>query len=880
MKHALLKLAITLAFAVSAILPSNAQDAFFVYRNDGQFNAFFNDEIDSIVCSNIDLDSIVHEEFVVQEFHTPDSIYRIPIASIDSVGFQKPGTIYEKDVIQLNGSLFDYLISEDSMSLTFDATIPSSLLPKVGDKLATVELSDKLPFGFAGLVREVREDTCGYIVSCDTLQFEEVMYRFYGVNEIVLKQDEPQTRSYRKSYSRPFAIEPIKFDDFPIDFSLAIGFSPNGKTYFGKEWGARSVISLEMPTFNGIVTYVIDKIKLLNHFHLNADIDLHSTTKTDIIGKTYCEHTILESPNPTTVIWGIPFYLNPKLTIGIDGEMVIGFTEYENVHYDVDIVYYPRLYGVSSMIMNTINCKSHTTYTDTEWEHITGSLSIQTGFSAEIGLGFKECWIGGEYGVKAKFGIETDLDLENLEKILIASTPQNTKLYDTLKDVYVDGRIDPILNILSVNADFIPGISNLRFNIFGLDLPTTKTMKWDFLPKFASTRAIGGKENADGTSLEASTLITNDCIIPYTVGFTLFDNDGNKIGEPQWRDEKFKSRGDEPFVRYAKTWDNVETGKKYHVYPTLKFFGFDVLASPKDDIAFGAITTLDADAGVNTATMRGNVKWEEGHESIFNYGIIYGTNPSLTVNSGTMIAAAGNTDGDFSVFVDGLEDDTQYYYRAYLFVDGEYFYAEEVKSFKTKPADEVDLGLSVNWRSWNVGATKAEEDGNYFAWGETEQKEEYTWQTYFENPYDENDDWVGCATTTDITGSDKDAATVVLGEKWRTPTSEEMKELMDNCTWTWTTMNGVNGYMVESNVAGYEGNYIFLPAAGNYDKKDVKNKGTYGGYWTSTPLSSESKAAAYNLYFYGETILSTQNSNRYTGRSIRPVCEKPTNKTE
>ena len=88
MTHTLTKAITALTLAVASFLPANAQDAFFVYRNDGQFNAFFNDEIDSIVCSNIDLDSIVHEEFVVQEFHTPDSIYRIPIASIDSVGFQ------------------------------------------------------------------------------------------------------------------------------------------------------------------------------------------------------------------------------------------------------------------------------------------------------------------------------------------------------------------------------------------------------------------------------------------------------------------------------------------------------------------------------------------------------------------------------------------------------------------------------------------------------------------------------------------------------------------------------------------------------------------------------------------------------------------------
>jgi hypothetical protein len=850
--------------------------------------------VDSIVFSEIDLDSIVHEEFVVQEFHTPDSIYRIPIASIDSVGFQKPGTIYEKDVIQLNGNLFDYLISEDSMSLTFDAAIPSTLLPKVGDKLATVELSDKLPFGFAGLVREVKEDSCGYIVSCDTLQFEEVMYRFYGINEIVLKQDEPQISSYRKTYSRPFTIKPLKISSIKVD--LINIFKPKDSDndaikYLEGEPIACATYSIETTKINGRVSYVIDKIILLSHYDLQAEIDLIGKYEWELGGKfelsanKKLNHIINEKLLKNGLgakgldfdfpLGFVPIHLGVIPKFGITGELATIFTHNLSTNFKIHITHYPFTKALIHPF-NTIKLAPTSLHNSFDWEIIAGNLSFQTGITLEVGIGNKHFWGGVEGGpmFSAKGGV--DVDFEELANS--QTKPLNTKVYDTFKDECIEWEIFTDTDVLVNFEDMV----KWKWDLIDIPKWTWGSGKWDFLPKFAATRAIGEKENYDGTTLEASTLITNDCIIPYTVGFTLFDNEGNKIGDPQWRDEKFKSRGDEPFVRYAKTWNNVETGRKYHVYPTLKFFNFDVLASPKDDIAFGAITTLDADAGINTATMRGNVKWEEDHESIFNYGIIYGTTPSLTVNSGTPIAAAGNTDGDFSVFVNGLKDDTKYYYRAYLRVGDEYFYAEEVKSFKTKKelADEVDLGLSVNWRSWNVGATKAEEDGNYFAWGETEQKEEYTWQTYFENPHDENDNWVGCATTTDITGSDKDAATVVLGEKWRTPTSEEMKELMDNCTWKWTTMNEVNGYMVESNVAGYVGNYIFLPAAGNYDKKDVKNKGSYGGYWTSTPLSSESKAAAYNLYFYGETILSTQNSNRYTGRSIRPVCEKPTDETE
>lgn len=898
MTHTLTKAITALTLAVASFLPANAQDAFFVYRNDGQFNVFYNDMIDSIVFSEIDLDSIVHEEFVVQEFHTPDSIYRIPIASIDSVGFQKPGTIYEKDVIQLNGNLFDYLISEDSMSLIFDSTIPSSLLPKVGDKLATVELSDKLPFGFAGLVREVQEDSCGYIVSCDTLQGENVLYRFYGINEIVLKQEEPQMSYFSKSYSRPFHIPPIKFENIHVNLSKLFDLfeeDSEDEKFWGIEPETSITISYETANLNGRATYVIDKIIALNHLDLQLEFDEVLKSEWDIAGVFEAGITKSFKPGLSAKIkeaadklgkgdyydpkkprlyidfplWVIPIHIgiNPKL--GIEGKLAVGFTEYTTVNNKIHITYYPYLSALAHAPLSKIKLLPKLTKENIEWEYIAGNVSFLAGFTLEVGIGNNMFWGGLDGGVMCEVKAELDIDMEELDNSV--TQPLSTQLYDTIKDkqveveVYTDSEVS-----LSVADEFI------KWDIYDIPKNTWFSKKWDFLPKFAATRAIGDKDYSDGTTLEASTCITNDCIMPYTVGFTLFDNDGNMIGTPQWREEPFKTIGDEPFIRYAKTWDNIETGKRYHVYPTLKLFKYNVLATPKDDIAFGAIETLKADEGVNTATLHGHFKWEDDYASILTYGFIYGENKSLTIDSGTKIAAAGNTDGSFAVTIDGLSEETTYYYRAYLFVDGKPEYGE-VRSFKTKKkemGEEVDLGLSVNWRGWNVGATKPEEYGNYFAWGETSQKEYYAWQSYFENPYDENNEWIGSATTTDVAGTDKDAATVILGEKWRMPTYEEVKELMEKCSWTWSDYNGVKGYTVESNVAGYEGNFIFLPAAGNYDKTSIKQEGSYGGYWSSTPLDSESKAAAYIFYFYGETIHSTQSSNRYTGRTIRPVTPK------
>ncbi len=165
----------------------------------------------------------------------------------------------------------------------------------------------------------------------------------------------------------------------------------------------------------------------------------------------------------------------------------------------------------------------------------------------------------------------------------------------------------------------------------------------------------------------------------------------------------------------------------------------------------------------------------------------------------------------------------------------------------------VDLGLSVKWATCNVGATKPEEYGNYYAWGETTTKSEYTPENY---TYAEN---------SEVLPLDRDAAAVNMGGDWRMPTSEEQQELIDECTWTWTTLNDVRGY----NVEGPNGNAIFLPAAGYRYDSDLNYAGSYGYYWSSS-LDTGNSDDAYYLYFYSDYV-DWDLSSRYCGLSVRGV---------
>ena len=193
----------------------------------------------------------------------------------------------------------------------------------------------------------------------------------------------------------------------------------------------------------------------------------------------------------------------------------------------------------------------------------------------------------------------------------------------------------------------------------------------------------------------------------------------------------------------------------------------------------------------------------------------------------------------------------------------------------------VDLGLpsGAKWATCNVGATSPESYGNYYAWGETAPKSNYTWETYkyCNGSYDtmtkyctESGYGYGYNGFTDGKTTlelNDDAARANWGGKWRMPTEAEQNELRNNCAWTWTTQNGVMGYKVTSKT---NGNSIFLPAAGARLGTSVNDVGSYGFYWSSSLDESDPNDA--RCLDFDSDYVGCYSSNRLTGRTVRAVC--------
>ncbi|MBO4605627.1 MAG: PEGA domain-containing protein [Bacteroidales bacterium] len=190
----------------------------------------------------------------------------------------------------------------------------------------------------------------------------------------------------------------------------------------------------------------------------------------------------------------------------------------------------------------------------------------------------------------------------------------------------------------------------------------------------------------------------------------------------------------------------------------------------------------------------------------------------------------------------------------------------------------VDLGLSVSWAACNVGASKPEEYGDYYAWAETKDNHNsyYDWQHYvFKSSGSSEEDLQLSRYNTNhekgyrdnmlrlIRGDD--AAWVTLGNGWRLPTRDEIEELEEECDWTWTTYNGKKG----CKVTGPNGKSIFIPAAGYKAESSGGSEDVTGYIWASD-LDSSSPLHASFLYFNNEGA-HTSSASRYFGLSIRPV---------
>ncbi|MBQ6681952.1 MAG: hypothetical protein IJM78_06950 [Prevotella sp.] len=558
------RIIITLLVLTALSAQLYAQTTFYVYRNDGQMHGFFNNEVDSIVYSNLDIDSVEHSVFVVQEVWTTDSVYRIPLAAIDSVGFVTPETTYKPGVIKLEGTLRNYLNDAKDDRLLFAKNTPSDLLPRVGDKLVSLEMSNIFPVGFAGEVSEVNTSDDVIEVVCGSVELEDVFETLYVFSEGSLAQytrsERPNTghqmpRSDTTGWSRTFTTDWTRFLEMNLILSetesyavtptlLTFSYTPdiwyNGMAIVNNQYGYYFSVTV---TGNHQIQETIGGSGRLS-WTKNARIDI-PTFRLPI-----CPF--------------LEFFFEPGLFVKAEAEINSNITFTQN--YKSALHYEWSSRGMTS--------GKNTFYLSPLSNSISGDLmlngNVAFGAYFEFGVQAFRSVLGrlqqnwgslratAEMGWKAESnGILTKMDTERAQ--------QSTLVYEQLRDNRV-----VFSKYLSTGITFQP--------IPWLELSAPLPISWEeaigakrHVPVFSNTKL---EKKGDGT-LTASVQASGSCFTPVIVGFVLQDADGEEK-DRFYFSSTFPNRS----IAYEHDFKNLDLKSQYTLYPVVEYRGYEMLAMP------------------------------------------------------------------------------------------------------------------------------------------------------------------------------------------------------------------------------------------------------------------------------------------------------------
>ena len=307
-----------------------------------------------------------------------------------------------------------------------------------------------------------------------------------------------------------------------------------------------------------------------------------------------------------------------------------------------------------------------------------------------------------------------------------------------------------------------------------------------------------------------------------------------------------------------------------------------LLVGCKPDPVLPTVKTLGVTEITETSALCMGDITDNGNATITAKGFCWSTEQNPTLENGFTTEADYRRDEPVPPFYATITDllaNTTYYVRAYATNSEGTAYGENINFVTAEATPEdpyngheyVDMGFTsgVKWATCNIGATTPEGYGEYFAWGEIATKELYessNCSSYYKD--------LG-----DISGNPEyDVATAKWGKGWRMPRLQDMYELVTQCQWIWSNVNGIDGFNVVSNI---NGNHIFLPASGwmcTMIEDGVLDQGEWGYYWTTTPYSEEiegkentnTKACCVTFSSGG---FMTEYGMRRNGFVVRPVID-------
>lgn len=561
--------------AQSAQAQQAEQDALYIFRNDGRFNAFFFGDIDHFEYSCIDTLGIEHDDYVVQEVYALDSVFRIPLSAIDSISFVTPETKYKADVIMADRSIVNYITASDSVSwIRLSSDVPSNLLPQKGDKWILRHVSPYTPDGFGGLVTAVTLSGASTTVTVEPMEPDEV-YEQAVIKTAVGSQSQSEAKSradiYR--YEKFIEIPPYQGDvtlsgSKDIINTLDVGYISSAsalghyKYYFKPTIHARSFLNIGL---NGV--------NFDSYLQINAEVEYSGK-----VSGTFSQRVDLPYPSiytffrfddglPDTeayakLLWKAGMAFEGAGTVKLESEVAGKYSVTASARY------YKPLLGSGQWTAD---------YDATPYEGnksllnvLGGDYTLSLSFMAEAAIQVPMPWLktSGGCGMRAELGQKTVIDASPLYYLTASDELEQTYWRDhtyekadkenavmttpyASLDVYTIGYgmqfslAKPNIELLRVGLGFVPDIKDLDVET-GLD---TKYGICQGLASYRIRRALCG---------------------PAQVGLVLLDIEDH-IADIYWRPTTYWNEYSDTKVERLFTFDPMVGMKSdYSIFPIVK----------------------------------------------------------------------------------------------------------------------------------------------------------------------------------------------------------------------------------------------------------------------------------------------------------------------
>ena len=562
---------------VQAQQQHSSQYALYNYRNDGDFNAWLNIDIDSITYSCIDTLGVEHDDVVVQEVWTPDSLYRIPLEAIDSIGFRTPEPVYKDNIFHIRKYHMPFILEAEGLSLTISRTIDKDSIPVVGQIIISDVFEEPLPRGFSGRVLSVESTSGAYKFTCEAIALTDIFERLVmvGRSESFTPEEIQQARKRSSLDETDWdGIIPFEVGKFSVNIPSIEGLVSNSKSDM-----TLATLSLT-PKF--CVSFVAD-IRPFVHSYVKVLFENKSVVSVETHLKVSSESSLTETKKTRIYITKVPI---PLITGVLYGEVAISGDLALKGNIDLKASFSKNLYNGDEYEWSTSDFwnikhkrydkdpkkskKGDDNNDDNQWQSdVTLSMNGSFGFGASLEL--------------VLFAIsENTLEISNSTTV----GPEISGSLQFSRDGLKDGTLYSTLKKTNVSFTPLKLSDEVKFNIcmreFSLGSFSKDFGKKSFklFPDFTQFTFPSFDEYmyGDYNPFGLYTKVTNDVIpiIPLKLGIGRYDRDNNLI------DEYFAP----DFYQYEEEWDNRKLyydmssfapDETYIFHPLIRIWGLKAL---------------------------------------------------------------------------------------------------------------------------------------------------------------------------------------------------------------------------------------------------------------------------------------------------------------